>query len=69
MLQTQTAYPITETNASTLHHISGIDLKTFEANLGWCATFSEYRFPRWMIVPISVAVFDMEFEIDNVSYP
>lgn len=69
MLKTQTAYPITETNANILHHISGIELKTFTANLGWCASFSEYRFPRWMIVPMSVALFDMHFEVDVISYP
>ena len=69
MLPTQAAYPNTETNADTLHHISGIDLRTFTANIGWCASFSEYRRPRWMIVPMIVAVEDMRFEIDYDSYP
>lgn len=69
MLKSMTAYPITETNAHTLSHISGIELRTYLANLGWCATYAENRYPRWQIVPESVAMYDMHYPIDTLSYP
>lgn len=68
MLETNTAYPITETNASTLSHISGIPLKTIQANARWTATYSEHRFPRWALVPKSRAMRD-GFKLDVETYP
>ena len=69
MLKTNTAYPITPTNGNVLSHLSGRPLKELVANVGWCATYSESRYPRWMIVPTFVALQTMEFEVDAVAYP
>lgn len=69
MLQINTAYPITESNAHVLSHLTGQPKKMLLANVGWCATYSTNRVPYWQIVPRDVAVYDMGFMIDEVTYP
>jgi len=69
MLQNRTAYPITATNIYALAAITGQPLDVMTANIGWCATYSQFRYPRWMIVPESHAVFEMEFTVDRETYP
>lgn len=68
MLTTRTAYPITKSNMFTLSFLSGLPINIFAANVGWCATYSEVRLPRWGIVPRSVVNVDNYFFIDEESY-
>jgi len=70
MLQHLTAYPITETNAHTLSHLSGLPLAAFTANIGWCAAYSETSYPRWQLFPKSVlGLPQFPYNTDTVSYP
>lgn len=69
MLESNTAYPITVTNVNVLSHLSGKTPNLLMANIGWCATYSENRVPRWMIVPKSSAVKDMGFAVNVDTFP
>lgn len=69
MIKHLTAYPITHTNVDLLHHITGIEKKTLEVSIGWCAAYSESRRDRWLIAPRYVAVDELLCDIDEVSYP
>ena len=69
MLQTRHAYPITENNAHLLSLISGKSADLLNTKIGWYATFSESRFPRWQLVQKKKQIEEDGFTIDTTSYP
>lgn len=69
MFKHRGAYPITPSNTHILSLITSLSKPTLVANIGWCATYSETRFPRWEIVPKVVAVDEMDFDLDEETYP
>lgn len=69
MLESDTAYLITVTNINVLSHLSGKSHSLLLANVGWYATYSENRTPRWMIVPKSCVAQDMGFKVDLHAFP
>jgi hypothetical protein len=54
-MEHKSGYIITPKNSTVVSHISGIELPTIEANLGWVALYEEFIIPRWSLVPESVA--------------
>jgi hypothetical protein len=70
MLKHKTAYRITAYNYRYLSFISGFDIQTMTANLGWFATYSETRKGcRWQIVPRSVIEEKMlDFSIEEDAF-
>lgn len=56
-MEDNTGYIVTPQNEGVLTHITGIPLKTLEANHGWVAHYSEKTLAnRWALVPRSIAV-------------
>jgi len=66
-MEPNTGYIITTQNASLVAQISGKELKTIEANIGWAAVYQENPYPRWSLMPKNVAEQFKDFKwVDSV---
>lgn len=50
-MKDKTAHVVSSNNCQTLSFLSGIPLKTMQANPGWVALYNESRIPFWSLVP------------------
>lgn len=54
-MEPNTGYIITEQNARLVSTISGKELKTITANIGWVVLWDQDPYPNWYLMPRNVA--------------
>ena len=62
-MDNNTGYIITSENAMLISYVSGLNLKTIEANKGWVACFNENWMPFWRLMPKNVAEQEKNFRL------